>query len=162
VRYPNLSSLAVCGRASPASRNEELSDARHSNRSGPQAGEISPRTRRRRRLASSARLHRLRLHPRPHRRLGAGAGTAKGRVAPKPGGEFRRCSPRRRRQPRTLTAVSGAVVISKAEEVMRLNELPEADGEAGGVLLGRYRGPHIEIMNCTTPLPEDLRTRFGF
>src|ERR1700730_6975363 len=109
-----------------------------------------------------ARLHRLRLHPRPHRRLGAGTGTAKGRVAPKPGGEFRRCSPRRRRQPRTLTAASGAVVISKAEEVMRLTELPEADGEAGGVLLGRYRGPHIEIMNCTTPLPEDLRTRFSF
>jgi hypothetical protein len=49
---------------------------------------------------------------RPHRTLGAGAGTAKRRVAPKPGGGFRRCSPRRRRQPRTLTAVSGAVVIS--------------------------------------------------
>jgi integrative and conjugative element protein (TIGR02256 family) len=45
---------------------------------------------------------------------------------------------------------------------MRLTELPEADREAGGVLLGRYRGPHIEIMSCTTPLPEDLRTRFGF
>jgi hypothetical protein len=44
---------------------------------------------------------------------------------------------------------------------MRLTELPEADREAGGVLLGRYRGPHIEIMSCTTPLPEDLRTRFG-
>src|ERR1700676_3226619 len=120
MRYPNLSSLAVCGRASPASRNEELSDARHSNRSGPQAGEISPRTRRRRRVAPSARLHRLRLHPRPHRRLGAGACTAKGRVAPKPGGEFQQWSPRWCRQPRTLTTASSAVVISKAEEVMRL------------------------------------------
>src|SRR6266404_6653986 len=109
--YPNLSSLAVCGRASPASRNEELSDARHSNRSDLQTGKISPRTRRRRRLAPSARLHRLRLHSRPHRTVGAGAGTAKRRVAPEPGGEFRRCSPRRRRQPRTLTAVSGAIVI---------------------------------------------------
>src|SRR6266436_1674586 len=59
--YPNLSSLAVCGRASPAWRNEELSDARHSNRSDPQAGKISTRTRRRRRLAPSARLHWLRL-----------------------------------------------------------------------------------------------------
>src|SRR6202163_4044607 len=99
--YPNLSSLAVCVPASPASRNEELSDARLSNRSDPQAGKISPRTRRRRRLAPSARLHRLRLHSRPHRTRSAGAGTAKRRVAPKPGGEFRRCSPRRRRQPRT-------------------------------------------------------------
>src|ERR1700686_707474 len=62
--------------------------------------------------APSARLHRLRLHPRPHRTLGAGAGTAKGRVAPKPRGDFQRCSPRWRRQPRTLTAASGAVVIS--------------------------------------------------
>jgi hypothetical protein len=44
--YPNLSSLAVCERASPASRNEELSDARRSNRFDPQAGEISPRTQR--------------------------------------------------------------------------------------------------------------------
>src|ERR1700675_3835025 len=100
--YPNLSSLAVCGRASPASRNEELSDARHSNRSDPQAGKISPRTRRRRRLAPSARLLELRLHPRPHRTLGAGTGTAKRRVAPKPRGEFQRCFPRRPRQPRTL------------------------------------------------------------
>src|SRR5712671_1063619 len=88
--YPILSSLAVCGRASPASRDEEFSDARHSNRSDPQAGKISPRSRRRRRLAPSARLHRLRLHSRPHRTLGAGAGTAKRRVGPKPGGEFQR------------------------------------------------------------------------
>src|ERR1700722_7204566 len=118
MRYPNLSSLAVCGRASPASRKEELSDARHSNRSDLQAGKISPRTRRRRRLAPGARLHRLRLHPRPHRRLGAGAGTAKGRVAPKPGGEFQRWSPRWRRQPQTLTTASSVVVIWKAEEVV--------------------------------------------
>src|ERR1700681_829331 len=53
--YPNVSSLAVCVRASPASRNEELSDARQSNLSDPQAGKISPRTRRRRRLAPGAR-----------------------------------------------------------------------------------------------------------
>src|ERR1700730_2019979 len=113
--YPNLSSLAVCGRASPASRNEELSDARHSNRSDPQAGKLSPRTRRRRRLPPSARLHRLRLHSRPHRTLGAGAGTAERRVAPKPGGEFQRCSPRWRRQPRPLTT---AVATSRELEDM--------------------------------------------
>src|ERR1700676_3565881 len=118
--YPNLSSLAVCVRASPASRNEELSDARLSNRSDPQAGKISPRTRGRRRLDPSARLHRLRLHSRPHRTLGAGAGTAKRIVAPKPGGEFQRCSPRWRRQPRTLTTASKCRRHLKAEEVMRL------------------------------------------
>src|SRR6202011_66170 len=77
--YPTLSSLAVCGRASPASRNEELSDARHSNRSDPQAGKISPCSRR---LAPSARLHRLRLHSRPHRTVGAGAGTEADELSP--------------------------------------------------------------------------------
>lgn len=49
-----------------------------------------------------------------------------------------------------------------AKAISRFTELPEANCEAGGVLLGRYRGPHIEILSCTTPLPDDLRNRFGF
>jgi integrative and conjugative element protein (TIGR02256 family) len=49
-----------------------------------------------------------------------------------------------------------------AREISRYTELPEANREAGGVLLGRHRGPHIEILRCTAPMPEDLRTRFGF
>lgn len=29
--------------------------------------------------------------------------------------------------------------------------------EAGGIFVGSYRGPHVEISGCTTPLPRDLR-----
>lgn len=29
--------------------------------------------------------------------------------------------------------------------------------EAGGILIGCYRGPHVEICDCTTPLPLDIR-----
>jgi integrative and conjugative element protein (TIGR02256 family) len=29
--------------------------------------------------------------------------------------------------------------------------------EAGGILIGSYRGPHIEISDCTTPLSADIR-----
>jgi integrative and conjugative element protein (TIGR02256 family) len=34
--------------------------------------------------------------------------------------------------------------------------------EEGGILLGNYRGPHLEILNFTTSGPEDLRGRFSF
>ncbi len=30
--------------------------------------------------------------------------------------------------------------------------------EAGGVFLGTYRGPHIEITDITKPLPKDIRS----
>ena len=34
--------------------------------------------------------------------------------------------------------------------------------EAGGLLLGLRRGPHIEIARITTPLKNDIRTRASF
>lgn len=34
--------------------------------------------------------------------------------------------------------------------------------EAGGLLLGLRRGPHIEILTCTSPMPKDKRTRSSF
>lgn len=34
--------------------------------------------------------------------------------------------------------------------------------EAGGILIGSYRGSHIEIVNCTVPQPRDLRRRTLF
>ncbi|UPU01408.1 Mov34/MPN/PAD-1 family protein (plasmid) [Bradyrhizobium barranii subsp. apii] len=49
-----------------------------------------------------------------------------------------------------------------AQELARFAAPPESDREAGGILLGRYRGPHVEVLKCTTPMPEDRRTRFGF
>ncbi|MCP2223558.1 MULTISPECIES: Mov34/MPN/PAD-1 family protein [Bradyrhizobium] len=49
-----------------------------------------------------------------------------------------------------------------ARELARFAAPPESDREAGGILLGHYRGPHVEVLRCTTPMPEDRRTRFGF
>lgn len=34
--------------------------------------------------------------------------------------------------------------------------------EAGGILLGCYRGPHIEIVSATPPGPDDIRAPFSF
>jgi integrative and conjugative element protein (TIGR02256 family) len=47
-------------------------------------------------------------------------------------------------------------------EMSRFATSPESSREAGGILLGHQRGPHVEILRCTTPLPKDRRTRFGF
>ena len=34
--------------------------------------------------------------------------------------------------------------------------------ECGGILIGRYRGPHIEVTDWTEPGPADLATRSSF
>lgn len=34
--------------------------------------------------------------------------------------------------------------------------------EAGGILLGYRRGPHIEVVEASTPLPGDIRKRHRF
>jgi integrative and conjugative element protein (TIGR02256 family) len=49
-----------------------------------------------------------------------------------------------------------------AQELARFTISPESSREAGGILLGHYRGPHVEILRCTNPMPKDQRTRFGF
>jgi integrative and conjugative element protein (TIGR02256 family) len=36
---------------------------------------------------------------------------------------------------------------------------PQAHREAGGILIGAYRGPHVEVLDCTTPMPLDRRLR---
>jgi integrative and conjugative element protein (TIGR02256 family) len=59
----------------------------------------------------------------------------------------------------------GRLVILADEvitEIRRFTGPDEANLEAGGILLGCYRGPHIEILECTTPMPLDKRTRYGF
>jgi integrative and conjugative element protein (TIGR02256 family) len=49
-----------------------------------------------------------------------------------------------------------------ARDIARFAASPESSREAGGILLGHHRGPHVEILKCTTPMPRDRRTRFGF
>jgi integrative and conjugative element protein (TIGR02256 family) len=57
-----------------------------------------------------------------------------------------------------LVTLADAVV----QEITRFATSPESSREAGGILLGHYRGPHVEILRCTNPMPSDRRTRFGF
>ncbi|MET4312560.1 Mov34/MPN/PAD-1 family protein [Bradyrhizobium sp. RT4b] len=57
-----------------------------------------------------------------------------------------------------LVTLAEAVV----QEMTRFATSPESSREAGGILLGHRRGPHVEILRCTIPLPKDRRTRFGF
>lgn len=49
--------------------------------------------------------------------------------------------------------------------VDQLNDFKQTrlgDLEAGGLLLGLRRGPHIEIVRITTPFQGDIRTRTSF
>jgi len=39
---------------------------------------------------------------------------------------------------------------------------PSSFTEAGGILIGSYRGSHIEIVDCTIPKPRDVRRRTLF
>ena len=52
-----------------------------------------------------------------------------------------------------------AVVI---ETIQKNVERGPSSREAGGIFLGSYRGPHIEISSCTEPMPADLRSRYRF
>ncbi len=47
-------------------------------------------------------------------------------------------------------------------QITPYTQAPESALEAGGVLIGCYRGQHIEIVACTTPMKQDQRypTRF--
>ncbi|WP_136620903.1 MULTISPECIES: Mov34/MPN/PAD-1 family protein [Mesorhizobium] len=38
----------------------------------------------------------------------------------------------------------------------------ERRSEAGGILIGSYRGSHVEVVGCTVPMPLDLRSRYCF
>lgn len=38
----------------------------------------------------------------------------------------------------------------------------EAETEAGGLLIGCYRGPHVEITEITTPFRGDKRSKYSF
>jgi integrative and conjugative element protein (TIGR02256 family) len=43
------------------------------------------------------------------------------------------------------------------ETIDRYSRPPENASEAGGILLGSYRGAHIQIVACSQPLPRDRR-----
>jgi integrative and conjugative element protein (TIGR02256 family) len=56
---------------------------------------------------------------------------------------------------------SGLRLVDMADEVVRTIEPfsnpAGSSPEAGGILLGSYKGPHVEVVDCTTPLPRNRR-----
>lgn len=46
--------------------------------------------------------------------------------------------------------------------MMAFRQVGPGTTEAGGVLVGSLRGPHIEVINCTQPMPNDLRRSHAF
>jgi len=57
-----------------------------------------------------------------------------------------------------LVMVHRAVV----ERIKARTEKGFSSREAGGILLGSYRGKHIEIFGCTEPMKSDFRTKILF
>src|ERR1700761_6135687 len=51
----------------------------------------------------------------------------------------------------------GPFVLIPAAVVQAIDAYKDDRTEAGGILLGSYRGPHIEIVACTEPGAEDRR-----
>lgn len=49
-----------------------------------------------------------------------------------------------------------------AEEIDQFRQEDQFQYEAGGLLLGLRRGPHIEVVKVTTPMAGDIRTRTSF
>lgn len=54
------------------------------------------------------------------------------------------------------------IPASVAEEINQFRQEGQFQHEAGGVLLGLRRGPHIEVVKVTTPMAGDIRTRTSF
>ena len=56
------------------------------------------------------------------------------------------------------------VVIEKSviNTLSRHAQIRRDAAEAGGILIGSYRGPHVEVSECTVPMPGDPRLRHMF
>ncbi|MFW4597076.1 Mov34/MPN/PAD-1 family protein [Pseudomonas aeruginosa] len=67
---------------------------------------------------------------------------------------------------RSLIEPSSKRLVVVSEEVMTLitsyrQSSPE-DWEAGGILMGKRRGQHLEVNFATAPQVKDIRSRYGF
>lgn len=65
-----------------------------------------------------------------------------------------------------MILLNGRRIVTIADKVMQqIQSFATSDlssKEAGGIFLGYYRGPHVEVIDCTVPLPKDKRSMFGF
>ena len=59
---------------------------------------------------------------------------------------------------------SSGLVLIEEEVVDSLNRWRQIgnQSEAGGILIGYRRPPHIHVIACTTPFTKDRRSKFGF
>lgn len=57
---------------------------------------------------------------------------------------------------------AGLRLVEIADHIMetidRYSQPPENTSEAGGILVGSYRGVHIQVVACSRPLAQDKRT----
>lgn len=61
-----------------------------------------------------------------------------------------------RKQTVIIEAASRLVILSEGV-LATLAAHAGSDKESGGIFIGCYRGPHLEIVSCTTPLAGDIR-----
>lgn len=59
---------------------------------------------------------------------------------------------------------NGGYVLFNSHTLELLHKFKQYSGknEAGGILLGSYRDPHIEVVFATLPGPDDIRRPFSF
>lgn len=68
-------------------------------------------------------------------------------------------------EPLILSPGTGQLVLvhdEVAETIGRHIEVGSDSREAGGIFLGSHRGPHVEVLSCTVPMPHDRRSHIRF
>lgn len=71
----------------------------------------------------------------------------------------------RKTEPVWLNPFNGGYIIMPRDlwnQISSYSQESDAEPEAGGIFIGRYRGPHLEIVNVSEPLDADVRTRTSF
>jgi integrative and conjugative element protein (TIGR02256 family) len=64
-----------------------------------------------------------------------------------------------------LRADYGPIVLVPTRIIARMRRYQrpaEANREAGGIFVGSYRARNLEIVDCTEPMPHDIRRRYSF
>lgn len=63
-----------------------------------------------------------------------------------------------------LTGKTGLILVEAALIARGRSYLAGLEGrrEAGGILLGCYRGDHLDVVGMTCPLPDDVRSPVAF
>ncbi|WP_434779299.1 Mov34/MPN/PAD-1 family protein [Neisseria sp. Ec49-e6-T10] len=49
-----------------------------------------------------------------------------------------------------------------SEVILQYQQNDKFATEAGGILIGEYRGPHLHVVDLTTPFSDDIRKKYYF